>query len=271
MKQETLSDALLRKFLLGKVNDEERVQIESLFLVHPEAKQRVLDAAQDLIEDYLENSLTPADIEIFLSTYARTAEQRQRLRIVKSIKRAAAGEELPNLAGRGFLERLLWRSVLVPISVTVAIALVIAVVWLNSRTRQERVAVEQELAQLNASACLLEVPPQMGSLDLSPVTLRSAERQFRLRTGAGVQIVELRLSWIQREPFSAYEAEIRRLGDGETFTIRIVAATGDGRYAARIRLPAHILRVGQYQIRVTGFAASGETGPAEDYQFIVAD
>jgi len=276
MKQETPGDALLRKFLLGQVDNEEQVQIESLFLIDPEAKQRVLNAEQDLIEDYLENSLTPSDREIFLSVYARTAAQRQRLRITKSIKEWGMAK-LPQtgpavIAGRSdFLERLLFRPILlVPISVTIAIVVVIAHVWLNSRMRQERLVVQQELARLNAPASLREVSPQMVSLDLSPLALRSTERQVELKTGAGVQIVELRLPSFPKEDSSAYEVEIRRVDDDESFTIRNVPRESDGRYATRIRLPAQILRPGQYQIRLSVIAANGETDLAEEYQFTVA-
>lgn len=275
MKQETLNDALLRKFLLGNVDNEERGRIESLFLIHPEAKQRVLDAEQELIEDYLENSLTPSDRESFVSVYARTAAQRQRLRITESIKEWAVAEAatpLTNSVRRsGPLEGLMFRPVwFVPVGVTIAILMVIAVAWLSSRTRQERLALEQELARLNGPASLHEVSPQMVSFDLSPVTFRGVESHVELRTGAGVQIVELRLPWFQKEHALAYEAEVRRGDDDQSFTIRNVAAESDGRYAMRIRLPAHILRPGQYQIRLRAIAPNGETDLAAEYQFTVA-
>lgn len=274
MKPETLSDALLRKFLLGEVDDEKRVQIESLFLIDPEATQRVLNAEQDLIEDYLENNLGPSDREIFLSVYARTAAQRKSLRIIKLIKEWATvlPQTSPAIADRrGLLERLLFRpNLLVAISARIAVVVVIGVVWLNSLIRQERLVVEQELARLNAPASLREVSPQMVSLDLLPVTFRSAEHPVELKTAAGVQVVELRLPWFQKGDSSAYEAEIRRVGDDESFTIRNVPVESDGRYATRIRLPAQILRPGQYQIRLSVIAANGETALAEEYQFTVA-
>lgn len=274
MKQETLNDALLRKFLLGKVDDEELERIEVLFLVDPETKRRILVAEQELIEDYLENSLTPTDREMFLSVYAQTAEQRQRLRITKSVKKTAVA----NAAVRrnvfantewwnAFRQRLQLRpTVFVPIGVTVAIAIVIAVVWLNSRTRQERLAIEQELVQLNAPASLREAPPQMVSLDLSSINLRGAERQVALKNSGGVQVVELRLSSFQKERFSAYEAEVRRLGDEESFTIRNLSAETNDQYATRIRLPLHLLRPGYYYVRLRSIPENGVT---EEYQFTV--
>src|SRR6185295_628864 len=93
-----IDDAFLREFLLGKVNDEERGRIEDSFLIDPQAKERVLGVEQDLIEDYLEGTLTTADRERFVSRYAQTAEQRRRLRITKSIKdwaRAEAASSAP--------------------------------------------------------------------------------------------------------------------------------------------------------------------------------
>src|SRR5215813_294239 len=86
VKEEILPDALLREFLLGKVGDEERVRIESLFLTDPEAREKVLVIEQELIEDYLEDSLNAADREKFLLRYGQTAEQVQQLRITKAIK-----------------------------------------------------------------------------------------------------------------------------------------------------------------------------------------
>ena len=271
IEQETLSDALLRKFLLGKVHDEERARIEDLFLVHPETKQRVLEAEHDLTEDYLENSLTPADREIFVSVYVRTAKQRQNLRIMQLIKECAASEaRLANArSGNSLRERLSLRPILLlPICLAIAIVIVLVIGWSN-RTRQDRLAVERELAQLNAPASLREVSPQVISLELPPVTLRSAGGRVELNKGAGVQLVELRLPWFQKESFSACEAEIRRVGEDESFTIRYVLLEGEGKFAARIRLPARLLRSGHYQIRLRGIAANGETGLTEEYQFIV--
>jgi len=73
VKEEILPDALLREFLLGKVGDEERVRIESLFLTDPEAREKILVIEQELTEDYLEDSLSAEDREKFLSRYGQTA------------------------------------------------------------------------------------------------------------------------------------------------------------------------------------------------------
>src|SRR5690348_17070311 len=90
MKEEAATDALLRQFLLGTVADEERQRIESVFLTDPRMRERVLAAEQQLIDDYLEESLSTADQERFLSQYGETVAQRRKLRIAQSIHEWAA-------------------------------------------------------------------------------------------------------------------------------------------------------------------------------------
>ena len=58
MKEETGGDAVLREFLLGGLDDEQRVLIEDQFLTDSQTWERVLAAEQELIEDYLEGSLS---------------------------------------------------------------------------------------------------------------------------------------------------------------------------------------------------------------------
>lgn len=280
MKEEPVSDALLRAFLLGKVDDEERERIESLFLTNSQERERVLSAEQDLIEDYLEDSLTTEDKERFIALYAQTPEQRRKLRITKSIKDWAIRETLlPQTTGTtvSVWTRLRARSWLkpvfvIPIAVATMIAIVIAVVWFNSRERSKRhLAIEQELAQLNSSSSVHETLPQMASVVLSPGAIRGTEQQPEINTSGDVRIVELRLPWVQKERYSSYQAEIRRVGNDESFTIPNLQARSDRGYVVRVRVPAHLLSQGQYQIRLSGINADGTSGLVEEYLFTVND
>ena len=279
MKQELMTDAFLREFLLGKVNDDERERIESVFLTDSQIRERVLALEQDLIEDYLEESLTQEDKERFISLYAQTDEQRRALRITKSIKDWAVTEaRAPQIAAATvsvwsrLRARLQHKPVLIiPIVVTFVIAIVLAIVWLNSRTEQRRhFAIEQELAQLNSSTSLRDIPPQ-AILDLKPVTVRSGASETELKLRADIRIIELRLPWIQSEHYSMYQAEVRQVGNGESFTIRNIQVENDGRNVIRIRLPAYMLKRGEYQINLTGIAADGSLSSSEEYILAISD
>ena len=281
MKEEGFTDALLREFLLGKVNEEERERIEGLFLTDSQARERILGAEQDLIEDYLEDSLTAEDRDLFLARFGHTSAQQRQLRINKSIKDWALREATSTHAVSAkvsVLSRLreLFRlkpAFVIPIVVTAMIVIAVAAVWLSSRREQEHRyrAIEQELVQLNTPSSLREFPPNMSSLDLSPVTVRSVEQETEIKKTAETQIIELRPPWTQRERYSAYRAEVRRVDGDELFTIPNVLAEYDGIYRIRLRLPAYSLRRGHYRVRLTSITPDGSGGLTEEYTFAVSE
>jgi hypothetical protein len=269
MNDDTRDDALLREFLLGKVNDEERERIEGLFLTDSQEKERLLAVEQDLIEDYLEGTLTTADNERFVERYSQTPEQQRKLRITKSIKdwaiaEAAAAQTAPiQRAGwRGWRSRL-WRkpAFVIPIAVTALIVIVVAGIWLSRQAKHS--AIEQELVQLNSPSN----PQGPVGLELSPVTVRGAESPPPLSTQAG-EAIELRLLWIQKERSSKYQATIHRVDDTESFLIPNLQPESDGK-AIRVKLTAHMLTRGTYQIILNGLAPDGNTSSTEEYQFTV--
>ena len=259
MNDETMTDALLREFLLGKINDEERQRIEGLFLTDPQLKERVLAVEQDLIEDYLEGTLSADDSERFVSRYAQTPEQRRKLRITKSIKdwaltEAAAAQAVPQLRERLHLKP----AFVIPLAVAALIVIVVGAIWLSRRA--EHSAIEQELAQLNAPSNVLEAPV---SLELSPVTVRGVASKS-LNTGSQGGVVVLRLLWIQKERYPSYRANIRRVGESQSFTVPTLQPESDGK-AIRLKLPPPLLTRGTYQIILTGIAADGSSALDEEY------
>jgi hypothetical protein len=147
------------------------------------------------------------------------------------------------------------------------IAIVIVVVWLNNRERH--LAIEQELAQLNSPSSLDQTSPQMPSVGLSPGAVRGTERQPDINTSVDVPVVELRLPWVRREQYSSYHAEIRRVADDESFKFPDLQARSDRGNVLRVRVPAHMLTRGQYQIRLSGINPDGTSGLMEEYLFTV--
>ena len=278
MKEQSITDASLREFLLGKLADEELELVENLYLTDSQTRERVLALEQDLIEDYLENSLSEEDKERFLARYADTDEQRRKLRITKSIKNWAVTEATTTQATAASKVSLWTRLrlkpiVVVPIAVAIALAVVLAIVWLNSRIEKKKhFAVEQELALLNSPTGVREFPPRMIPLELRPITVRGAETPPEINSRSENRIVELFLPWIPKERYPAYRAEVRPPGDGEPFTIpNLQAENDDGGYKIRIRLPSHSLRRGSYRIQLTGISNDGSASPPEEYRFSVTD
>ena len=277
MNEEPVSDALLRQFLLGQVDDQERQRLESMFVTGALSRERVMAAEQHLLDDFLDDSLTTADRERFLAQYGETPAEQRKLRIAKSIQDwAATGAEVTAVrADAGSGSRLFGRFWLkpafaVPLAVAAMIAIIFAVVALRSgwEQRNSHLAMQQELARLNSPSSLRDVSPSVPPVALVPGAVRSAGAGKEVIPPANADFVELHLLWTQKERFPSYQATIRRFEEeGESFTIpNLQLDSGD---VVRLRLTPGYLTRGLYRIEVSGVAADGTTGPAEEYQFQV--
>ena len=281
MKDESVSDASLRQFLLGKMNEDERERIESLFLTDPIMRERVLAVEQDLIEDYLEDSLSVSDREEFVLRYAQTAEQQRKLRITKSIKEWAIAEDrgraATDVGERGPSMSSLWSrmwgrlglrpSLAVPIAAVIILAIVFALIWLNRWNGQRRqFVIQQEVARLNSAEGLRELPPQTPALSLRPLTLRSGQSPPEVKLSSG-EVVELQLVLMQPERYPSYQVVVRRHDGADAFTVPNLQAANDGK-TIPLRLPSHRLNRGLYLINLT---AAGSTQSSAEYQLSVID
>ena len=279
MKEELVTDADIRQFLLGSVDDSERQRIESLFMSDAEFNQRVLVAEDDLIEDYLEHSLAPMDRDKFLAQYGHAPMQQRRLRISRSIRDYAASEarlgQTPSAIAkrRVFFSHLTPRNLrfFIPIAAADTIACIIGVVWLV-RSNNRRLTIERELAELNAQPDLRVNPSQVVSLVLPPVSMRSVGTETRLTPRADISVVELDLLWTQKEQYPNYYVLLRRVGTNEEFRVsglHIEASPSSGN-SIRVRLPSYLLRDGLYQVTLTGAGPDGAASQGEEYTFVVA-
>jgi len=267
MKEEPVSDTLLRQFLLGNVDDQERQRLESMFVTGALSRERVMAAEQHLLDDFLENSLTSEERERFLAQYGATPAEQRKLRIAKSIQEwAALSQEVTAVSVSQ------WSSVrarfrlnpvlVVPVAAVFLIAIICGAVWLRSRSEEQNthLAMQQEFVRLNAPS-MRDVSPATPPFTLRPGTLRSAEAENELTPPANVESVELRLVWTQ-ERHPSYQAIIRRYDDGERFTAPDLQLDASG--FIRLRLPRQFLTRGLYVIEI-----SGVSGGVAEYKFVV--
>jgi hypothetical protein len=273
MNEEPVSDALLRQFLLGQVDDQERQRLESMFVTGALSRERVTAAEQHLLDDFLDDSLTPENRERFLAQYGETPAEQRKLRIAQSIHdwaatndtgvAAADGSRWSRLFGRVWLKPV----VAVPITAVVLIAVVVAVVALRSRWEQQNLhlAMQQELVRLNSPSLVREY--SVPAVTLTPGAVRSAEAEKEVLPSANAEFVELHLVWTQKERFPSYQATIRRFDEQERFNVGNLQLGDDN--VIRLKLSSRYLTRGLYQIEISGVAANGAIGPAEEYTFVV--
>jgi len=285
MNEKPMTKVVARRFLLGNVEDSERERIESLFISDSEAQETILVAEDELVEDYLEGSLSKPDTVKFLEQYADGPRQRRKLRIAGTIREYAQSDALRHQAGSSTLEKLrsffslTWpreRRFYIPIAVAVATVLVVTAVWSvqwnNQRIRDDnlRLAIEREVTELNTPSSLGESPPQMLSLVLPYVSLRSVNSPAEIKPQSAYRVIELHLLWPHRDESQNYVAVLRRVGDTEGFTIaNLYSEQKPGGKIIRLRLPAQSLAPGLYRVSLRGIAGDGTSGPSEEYEFMV--
>jgi hypothetical protein len=165
---------------------------------------------------------------------------------------------------------------LIPVAATLVIALVVAAFWVvrwnvaRDQENNRRVAIERELSDLNAPSSLREVPTQIVSMVLPPVSVRSAQPETALTPRSDIRLVELKLLWTQKEQYPSYRAVLHQVGKTEQFTIsNLHAETSAGGSTVRLRLPAQLLVRGLYQVVLSGIASNGAPDQPEEYIFTV--
>ncbi len=285
MNEEHVTDAGLRQFLLGNLNEVERQRIEKLFISDSNWKQRILIAEEDLIEDYLEGSLSENEQQQFLAQYGYTPRHLRRLQITRLIKDYAIAEADPPLTtcaqvpNRSPFFSKLWPlnlRILIPAVAVVLVAVIAGLIFLvqwergKSNEAKRHAAIERELAELNSTDNSGQPSSHVLSLVLPPVSVRSASTSNEVKLNPDTNFIDLRLIWMQKEEYSSYRAVLHRVGDSEQYTISDLKLQSDksGR-AVIVRIDTQILRRGLYQIDISGIDNHATSGPGEEYTFTV--
>ena len=273
MTDNSVDDAALRRFLLGNVDETERERIEKLFIIGS-LRERMFVAEDVLLEEYLDDLLSEADKQRFLAQFGNDPNQRRRLGIHRSIRDWAIAEHNAHAATAStwseLFAKLNTNSMLVaPLAAATLIFIVVAAFWIYSRAEEKNkhLAIEREVAQLNASTSTHNVTSQT-SLSLKPGVVRGTEQQTTLWLQGGIQIVELRLLWMQKDSYSKYQSTLSRI-DNNSLTVKDLFLNKESQMVI-VKLPAHILTAGSYEIKLTGIGPDGSLSPAEEYQFTVS-
>ena len=279
---EHLTDIELRQFLLGDIDEGKRERIEKLFISDSESKQRILIAEEDLIEDYLDGSLSPTQKEQFLAQYGYTPQHLRRLQITRLIKQHAMTAarakvvDVPAPQRSSFVFRL-WppnMRIMIPALAVLMIAVIVGVIWLSRFNRgkfeevNQRASIERELAEINSTTNPPAPPSQVFSLVLPPVSVRGVGPNNEVTRNPATSVIELHLLWPQKQEFSNYRITLNRVADTEQLTINGLHVQDEksGR-AVIVKIPTHLLRRGSYQVSLSGVGDDGTIGPSEEYTF----
>lgn len=281
MKEADEEERVLRRYLLGELNEDEQERVEVRFITDLDFKQRALIVEDELVEDYLSGELSDAEKALFTGHFLATPEQRQKLKIAGSVRRYLIveksppplepdGEVLPLRAREsGMKNRPFWRKplILVPASLMILLVLVFGLLRLTGvqQRRNQLAEIRLELEQLNRQPG----SAASSSIFLTPLATRGAGDSNSLSRPADGAVVQLWLMLIKDE-YRSYQAVFRKEGDTEQFPLDGLRAetTVQGK-AVPVRLLSKLLSPGVYIVKLNGIADGGRAEEIGEYIFQV--
>jgi hypothetical protein len=271
----------MRQFLLGDLTEEKREEVEQLVLSESETREKLSMAEDDLIEDYLEGSLTEEDSQKFLNQFLAIPHQRNKLRLAKSLRRVAKEdlrpatqpvkvEAKPTVSIDEFKERKR-RSLLryAPIAAVVIVAFVLGIVLFANYRRNvareaRRAAIESELGELNARGQDLPSDQKL-ILIVPPVTTRSVVANVSPNFKG--PLLEL---WLlpNNKGVAKYSALLQKIGSEDQYEIRDLQLQDHGASkAVRLWIPINFVQPGSYRVQLRALAPDGRIVDTSEHSF----
>jgi hypothetical protein len=276
MKEVDEEERLLRRFLLGLLDEDERERVEERFITDRDFKELALMVEDELVGDYLTGGLSETEEELFVKHLLSTPEQRRKVRIASALRNYVVSGAPPFPTGPGeppgsgkdeANKGVFWlnRTVILTASLAMLLAVIFGAVWFAGVPRRgDQIAeVRRELEQLNRQ------PISNGSSGffLSPLAARGGGATNTLPPSNDGAVIQLWLLLVKDE-YPGYQVIFQKDGEAERFTLGGLRAetTPSGR-AIPVRLPARLLRPGVYIFKLSGVATDGRVEEVGEYDF----
>jgi hypothetical protein len=273
MKSNPNDDELLRSYLLEELTGDEADALERRLLTEDDLFELSEAIEADLLAEYAQGRLAPAERERVQRRLASSPQGRERLKLARSLSILAGGDPKPSVLP--FVRRaapfqrpaLRWAALAAGLLAAAGLA------WLTlERPHAYRETQERPAPVIAEAPRAHEVPkpppapavapapePVKAVFQLALTSLRGSEAAEKLRVPAGTGIVELQISVEGMEDLESFHLTVR---NRKAETIRELTGLKpkslSGARALVVDLPAERLPAGKYEIQVQGLAPGGE-------------
>ena len=300
-------ESALRRYVLGDLEDADRLEIEHRLIVEPDVFDQLGMVEQDLTEEYLDRSLTRRERLQFTQHVLGTPAGVQRLALVRALKRRSAKPQ-----SRGNRWHMPWSPASVGVipsprrawlgGIALAVLGVVALVgtsyvWTRRPPTQRAEAQAGRVVERTQGGAPETSPgrtarpadrPSPGNAELNdrgtkgsqlitstvvalyPGSLRSAGSTARVVVTGDTKEVRLDLH-TYRGHWRSYRVNVSD-ADGTPVAAETGLApesTPDGAEVVRLTLPAHVLAAEDYRIELSGLDPAGTAIPVATYSLRV--
>ena len=263
MKERNENNDKVRDYLLGKLDEEERQQLEEKFFTDKDFHESIRMTEDELLDDYVFQTLPPHDAEQFRDRMLCTPEQIKRWATIEELKKYAGRERRPT--PRKFSIPLLsGLSLTSQITLAVTLLLIGTVgLWLYRLNSLQR-----EVASLNGS----EESTKIGSdfsIELPSVRVRSDQTSNvpQIAIPAEFAVAQIRVP-LESSSYEAYETTLVKQPDSVLFTLNrhAIVNSPSGRVLV-VRVPVRALAPGEYRLIVKGTTTGEASENVGSYLF----
>jgi anti-sigma factor RsiW len=259
------TEALLIKYLLGDLTEEEQAAVEDRAFADAEYLGELRAAESDLIDSYVRGELPRSDRQRFESRFLTSPARRNKVEFARALATVAAEskqDEAPRATRSGWL--MGWSPAL---QFAGALALLICVAggaWLvlqNAGMRSRVTTLEAQHRESEQREKILRSQleaqqtrstpgqPVFALLMLAPGLSRAENRVEQLVLSPGAQIARIEIQLEPRDDYPRFRAELRTRGGEELMTRNSLRRQQSGAaYSVTLEIPASTLAAGEYEI-----------------------
>lgn len=254
----------LRQYLLGALNDKEVETIDLEIISDGGLEEKLLIAEHDVIEEYLEGTLSQNEVELFYKNFLISPEREKLVAEIAGLKRfarkARVGETSSNFSNDpepGFFNKLRKILTLQPAKAVFTILLIGAffgVIWLtviNKTGENNLTPLEVEYAELNKKDFSdLEKYKEFTRFDLISGSTRGFDNNKKFTATNTSDKIFLRLALPANLGFEeVFQIDIEQNGIGVFTQNEIRPYKNPNGEELRILVPKSIIKTGDYVIR----------------------
>lgn len=279
MKDIEREQSLIRQYLLGELDEQQREQLEQRVITNPDYKEEVLITEEELLEDFVNGSLSPRELELVRAKYSSSPSRWRKVEIARAISKYAADHPIAvEPAGpqrswaRSVLEFFSARNRFRQLSLAILILVMaggsLLVYWWVSR---ESRANYETLVRLNGPASEILQPDQsVVAVSLSPLLLRGAGDARTVTITNQTKTVQLRLADPSSGETKVFRARLKNRAGAEVFTLDDVPARQSGQFPVLVlQIPAEMLTSQDYQLEISERKPDGTYENPATYSFQV--
>jgi hypothetical protein len=296
MRSERIDETLLIRYLLGRLGEEEQVQVEDRAFADAEYLAALEAAEADLIDNYIGGALSRDDRRAFEQRFLVSPQRRDKIQFARDFARVAA-ELKPTFPARmtawqAFTALMqAWTPTVRFAAAAAALVLVATAALLlvqNTAMRSQVAALESQQKELQSRAAQLDrqlaeaqartstltaqaeqpLAPRgtVDSLVLQPGLARAESRREKLVVHASSQLARIEVGLEPRDEYPSFRVELRTQAAAEVLTLGNLRKRQN---AVTFEVPASALAAGDYELALKGVSSGQSVQDIGFYYFTV--